>query len=262
MANRIAGVAPAVILMFSSASAVAGECLRAIITGDPDYRPISYLDGTRLRGAAFDIVEAALDRIAQPYEVRTTGPWKRVLAAGQTGEIDIIVEVKPTPERERYLAFTGTPVYSNPVAAFTRRADHRVIHGWNDLVGLHGARVLGNSFSAEFDDFVEHRLDITEVARVELGFKMVEAGHLDYFLDSYYAGFSYLLETGQTDAFTVQQPYMTDTPSFVGFARNGNCLGRLEALDAALDAMRRDGSIKRLFDAAVARRPTGHPPAQ
>jgi polar amino acid transport system substrate-binding protein len=238
----------------------AAECGRAIVTGDPDYRPISWLEGNALQGAAEEIVAAALDRIGQPYEIRAVGPWKRVLSLAETGEIDIVAELKHTPEREAYLAFTSTPVFVNPIAAFTRRQDLRRIVAKEDLVGLRGGTVLGMRFGGDLDAFAAAHLDLKEVPREELGFRMLEAGRLDYFLTSYFPGVSSLMASHQEADFTVQQPYLVETPNYVGIAKHGHCLDRLEAMDGALAALEREGMLKRILDRTVDRWLAGRVP--
>jgi len=103
------------------ADEAAGTCDQVVVSGDADYQPLSWFDGKEMQGAAEAIVGAALRQLGLPYEIRYAGPFKRELAAAETGEIDIVAELKKTPEREAYLAFPTTPIFVNPVAVFTHR---------------------------------------------------------------------------------------------------------------------------------------------
>lgn len=229
----------------------AGTCDRVVVSGDADYQPLSWFDGKELRGAAEAIVGAALDRIGLPFEIRYVGPFKRTLAAAETGEVDVIAELKKTPEREVFLAFPSTAIFVNPVAVFTRRNRNLNLPRREDLVGLRGGIVLANLFGGDLDAFLQQRLSIEEVPRLDLGLKMVELGRLDYFITGYYPGMSYLIDQGWEASYAVQRPFLTATDNFVGIARMSRCFAELGALDATLAKMARDGEIQRLFDAAT-----------
>ena len=206
------------------ADAPAGACDRVIVSGDADYQPLSWFDGNQLRGAAETIVGAALDRIGLPFEIRYVGPFKRVLAAAESGEVDVIAELKKTPEREAFLAFPSTAIFVNPVAVFTHRSRNLRLPRREDLVGLRGGIVLANQFGGDIDAYLQ-QLSIEEVPRLDLGLKMVEMDRLDYFVTSYYPGMTYLLDRGWEAAYTVQRPFLIATENFVGISRMSRCSG-------------------------------------
>lgn len=180
------GLALALALGCGGHAAAADGCDRVVVSGDADYQPLSWYDGDKMRGAAEAIVGAALDRIGVPYEIRYVGPFKRMLAAAEAGEIDVVAELKKTEERERFLLFSSTPVFVNPVAVFTHRSRNLKLPRPQDLVGLRGGMVIANQFGGELDRLVREELTIEEVPRLDLGLGMVEADHLDYFITSYY----------------------------------------------------------------------------
>jgi len=232
-------------------AAAADSCDRVVVSGDADYQPLSWYDGDKMRGAAEAIVGAALDRIGVPYEVRYVGPFKRMLAAAEAGEIDVVAELKKTEERERFMLFSSTPIFVNPVAVFTHRNRDLKLSRPQDLIGLHGGMVIANQFGGDLDRLVKEELTIEEVPRLDLGLGMVEADHLDYFITSYYPGMTYLLDHGWEQIYTIQRPYLVATDNFIGISRRSACVDRLAPLDAALAKMAKSGEIKRLFDGAT-----------
>ncbi|GGF14684.1 ABC transporter substrate-binding protein [Aliidongia dinghuensis] len=227
-------------------------CERVVVSGDADYEPLSWFDGREMQGAAETIVGAALGRIGVPFEMQYVGPFKRVLADAEVGDVDVVAELKKTPEREAFMAFSSTPIFVNPVAIFTHRARHLKLARREDLVGLRGGIVIANQFGGDLDAFINARLSVEEVPRLDLGLKMLAEGRLDYFITSYYPGMTYLLDQGWETAYTIQQPYIVATDNFVGISRQSRCFAELQALDRALAEMAREGEIARLFDAATA----------
>jgi len=228
-----------------------GQCDRVVVSGDADYQPLSWFDGERMRGAAETIVAAALDHVGVPFEIRYDGPFKRVLSDAESGDVDVVAELKKTEERERFLAFPSTAIFVNPVAIFTRRGRNLTLARREDLIGLRGGMVIANRFGGDFDQFARERLAIEEVPRLDLGLKMLGVDRLDYFIASYYPGMTYLLDQGREASFTVQRPYVVATENFVGISRRSRCFTELGALDATLAQMARDGEIERLFNTAT-----------
>ena len=233
------------------ADEAAGTCDQVVVSGDADYQPLSWFDGKEMQGAAEAIVGAALRQLGLPYEIRYAGPFKRVLAAAETGEIDIVAELKKTPEREAYLAFPTTPIFVNPVAVFTHRGRNLTLPKREALVGLRGGIVFANQFGGGLDEFLAQRLSIEEVPRLDLGLKMLELDRLDYFITGYYPGMTYLLDQGLEGSYVVQRPFVVATDNFVGISRRSRCFARLEGLDAVLARMKRDGELDRIFNAAT-----------
>lgn len=228
-----------------------GTCDLVVVSGDADYQPLSWYDGKEMHGAAEAIVGAALDRLHLRHEDRYVGPFKRVLAAAETGEVDIVAELKRAPDREAFLAFPPTPIFVNPVAVFTHRTRHLALPKREDLVGLRGGIVLANQFGGGLDAFLGH-LSIEEVPRLDLGLKMLEQDRIDYFLTGYYPGMNYLLDQGWATTYTIQRPFIVATENFVGISRQSRCFTQLTGLDQILAKMRRDGEMVRLFNAATA----------
>lgn len=130
------------------------ECERMVLAADPDYPPLHWYDGETLRGASIAIAKRVLDDLNIPYEVRYLGPFPRVLAAAERGDIDMVATLKKTPAREEFLLFPNTPALANPVAVFVARDSPLEFHGRADLVGLRGGITRGNVFGDGFDDYM------------------------------------------------------------------------------------------------------------
>ncbi len=235
----------------AAAESPGGPCGRIVVSGDADYQPLSWFDGKDMRGAAETIVAAALTHMNLPFELREDGPFKRVLADAETGDVDIVAELKKTPEREVFLRFSSTPLFVNPVAVFTHRNRNLELPRREDLIGLRGGIVIANQFGGGLDEFLAQRLTVEELPRLELGLKMLELDRLDYFITSYYPGMSYLIERGWTTTYTIQRPYIAATENYVGISRQSRCAAELGSFDGTLATMAQDGEIERLFDAAT-----------
>jgi polar amino acid transport system substrate-binding protein len=235
-------------LSAASAAADTSSCKRVILTGDPDYPPFSWYEDKVFQGSAIEIVGLALKRIQLPYEIRYVGPFPKVLAAAREGQVDLIAELKSTPERKEYLAFSDVPIFPNPVAVFTRVDQELAFRNWEDLIGLRGGITVGNKFGGGLDEFLENRLAVESASRIDDNFTKLAKGRIDYFVNSYYPALAYLNRARRKAAFKVLQPFAAISDNFVGWSRASLCLDKLRELDAALAAMVRSGEARRIGD--------------
>jgi polar amino acid transport system substrate-binding protein len=255
-AGTLAGAIFVVLASTLPAAAGPGDatgCATLTLSGDPDFKPFSWSDNGTMRGAAFDIAIAALRQINQPYQLRDAGPFSRVLADAEAGRVDVVVELKRLPEREAYLDFTRTPIFVNPVSAFTRRGVQLDAAHWDSLIGLRGGIVLGNRFGGGLDEFLAEKAGLEEVPRLELGFAMLEIGRLDYFITAYYPGRSWLQDHGRAAVIEIHQPDLVATENYAGFSRASPCHTRLAAFDQALAQLARSGQLQKLRDREIGR---------
>jgi len=65
-----------------------------VLAADPDYPPLHWYDGTSMHGASITIAKQVLEDLKIPYEVRYVGPFPRVMAAAQRGDIDMVDTLK------------------------------------------------------------------------------------------------------------------------------------------------------------------------
>ncbi|WP_458233059.1 substrate-binding periplasmic protein, partial [Roseateles sp. P5_E8] len=147
-------------LAASAAVTAQAVCTRVVVTADPEYPPYAWYDGQTLRGASVDVVLAVLQAIKLPYELRYVGPFVRVLQTARAGDVDIITELKRNAEREEYLAYADTPVFTNPSSVFVRAGQNLKFTKREDLRGLRGGVTHGTRFGAGLDEFIEAQLSV------------------------------------------------------------------------------------------------------
>lgn len=263
LSRLAAAILLAALNLFAGMSAAnASSCKRAILTGDPDYPPFSWHENNVFRGSAIEIAERALHRIKLPYEIRYVGPFQKVLEAAKEGKVDLIAELKNTPERRAYLAYSEVPIFANPVAIFIR-ADRKISYEtWDDLVGLKGGITVDNKFGGGLDEFVTNRLTVEVNSRIGLNFSKLANGQIDYFINSYYPALSYLVRERKQAEFRLLQPFATTSDNFVAWSKASPCAGKLTEFDAALSAMVRSGEVRRILEDNLDRLRQGRMQAQ
>jgi polar amino acid transport system substrate-binding protein len=164
------------------------QCSRVVLTADPAYPPLHWYDGKNLQGASIEIAKRVLEDLKIPYEVRYVGPFPRVILMAQRGEVDMVVTLKKTAEREQFLLFPKTPAISNPVAVFVSRKHTFAFRSRNDLVGLRGGITSGNVFGGGLDEYLRESLTFEEANSAESNFDKLNLGRIDYFITGFFAG--------------------------------------------------------------------------
>ena len=211
-----------------------GLCRKVVVSADPEFPPYAWYDGQTLRGASVDVVLAVLQAIKLPYELRYVGPFVRVLQNARLGDIDIVSELKRSADREQFIAFTETSIFSNPSAVFVRAGEPLNFSGREDLKGLRGGVTHGTRFGDGLDEFIESSLKVEIGPGIRENFQKLEARRIDYFISPYYPAMSTLVSSGNEGKFTALKPFIAEAPNFVGWSRRSPCLGRLDEFNTAL----------------------------
>jgi polar amino acid transport system substrate-binding protein len=213
----------------------ADECRKVVVSADPEFPPYAWYDGKTLRGASVDVVLTVLRSMGLPYELTYEGPFARLLLTARRGGVDIITELKRNSEREVYLAFTETAIFTNPTSVFVRAgASIGDFHGRDDLRKRHGGVTRSTRFGDGLDEFIKDVLEVEEGPGIHENFAKLEARRIDYFISPHYPAMTYLITSGQEGRFTALKPFVAVAPVYVGWSKQSPCLSRLPEFDAKL----------------------------
>ncbi|MFM2068441.1 MAG: hypothetical protein RLZZ584_3350 [Pseudomonadota bacterium] len=250
--RRVAAVALMLPLLCAAGPAQAVDgCTRVVFSAHPDYPPYHWAEGDRLLGASVMLTGRLLDELGVPWEARFVGPWPRVLKSAEYGEIDLVVSLKRTTEREVYLAYTSTPAFPNPMAVFVARARPLKFDGPQDLVGKRGGRSAGDRFGEAFDRYVAQHLTLEDADSLAINFAKLAAGRIDYVVTGLYTGRAHLLQFDLAERITALPRPVNEGEVHHGFSRRSGCAALLAALDARLAAAQRAGLPARLIEEAL-----------
>lgn len=247
----VAGLAHAVALSCLSIGLAHAQCKRVVISANPDYPPYHWAEGDRIVGASIALTGRILDELGVAWEARNVGPWPRVLKQAEYGQIDLVVSLKPTPEREAYLSFTPSPAFPNPMALFTLKTQAFKFDTYSDLVGKRGGRTAGDRFGEAFDRYAEQSLKLEDAITLHSNFQKLLAERIDFVVTGLYTGRAQLLREGLADRIGPLPRLVNDGFIHHGFVRRSPCVSLLEAVDARLAAARKSGLDRRLLEEAL-----------
>lgn len=236
------------LLVVSGAIRAQVGCSKVIVTADPEYPPYAWYDGETLRGASVEVVLAVLRAIKLPYELRYVGPFVRVLQTSRTGDVDIITELKRNAEREQFLAYADTPIFTNPSSVFVRADQELKFRRREDLRGMHGGTTHGTRFGDGLDEYIEANLSVETGPGIKENFLKLDAGRIDFFISPHYPALAHLISSGTEAKYKVLKPYVAEALNYVGWSRRSPCLARLPEFDAMLKRYLSSMSASRLVE--------------
>nr|WP_269212500.1 transporter substrate-binding domain-containing protein [Chromobacterium vaccinii] len=177
-------------------------------------------------------------------------PLSRCLAVMQQGRADLMIGVRPTPERSRYLDFLMPPfANSNHLVFYQRSGDARALARYDDLLPLTVGVSEGVSYEAGFDRDARIRRDASP--GMESGFRKLAAGRVDALIVNASQGAA--LAARPEFAGRVKRAALTlddRHPNRLALARRSPLHPRKADLEQALRGMVADGTVARILAAA------------
>lgn len=115
------------------------------------YPPYEFLENGQPRGLCVELVQEACQRLGLKPEFRFMA-WTQALEQVRTGQVQAIMSLNRTPERERYLVFPARQLAEERVAVLARKGSEVRVRGVGDLAGLRVGVNAGYAYGAVIDD--------------------------------------------------------------------------------------------------------------
>jgi len=249
--RRVLVLIAAALLLLPPMSAAA-DCTTLRYATNPNYPPFSW-PGERddYKGASIELLKL----VAPPGValVPVMFPWKRSQAMAEAGQIDLLLSLRITPERERYLSFTRAAAFANPIVVFVPETSPIKYADWQTLKNYQGGVSLGDAFGNGFDEYMRDNLKVDTAPTMIENFRKLKLGRIDYFVSGDYLGRAYLRsaagKAGQR-VISIDPPISSGSIHF-GFSRRSACIGLLKDMDARLAELNTKGTPSRLLDDAL-----------
>ena len=218
---------------------------------NPNYPPYDWaIDEQHYAGAASELL-----KLVAPagYELREVlVPWVRAQEMARRGEIDLLVNVRITPERSVWLQFSKNPTFYNPIVVFMRRDRTIPLKSWDELKPLRGGVTMGDAFGNGFDEYLKASLSVEAIPNMSGNFRKLNAGRIDYFVSGYYMGMAWLAQAGLQERIVALQPPISKNYIHLGFSRLSPHAHLLPGIDRRLAELNADGTLDRLLKEQLA----------
>ena len=218
---------------------------------NPNYPPYDWaVDDQHYAGAASELLKLIAPRGYALREVVV--PWVRAQEMAKRGEIDLLINLRITPERSEWLQFSKHPTFYNPIVVFMRRERAIPFKSWDELKPLRGGVTIGDAFGNGFDEYLKDHLSVEAIPNMSGNFRKLDAGRIDYFVSGYYMGMAWLAQAGLQEHIVALQPPISQNHIHLGFSRLSPYRHLLPDIDRRLAALNADGTLDRLLKEQLA----------
>lgn len=197
-----------------------------------DYRPFHYLHEGEPTGVLVETVALVCAELGVEAEFRLI-PWVRGLDMMRQGEIDAMLSLYRTPEREEYMLYPRVPLAMDATNLFTRKDAHiRWTGDLRDVEGITVNVVQENSYGAEFDnaEYIVRWPSRNEEQMV----RMVLGGRHRLGIGGRAVVRHWAEVIGQADLLRILSPPVAVEPIYAAFSRAANLEAFVEAFSRKL----------------------------
>lgn len=237
--------------LMAALPAQAVDCPRGgtLIAGAGDYRPYNIVEGDKVSGMDFEVIEAILDKMGCSL-TKVPLPWARHLNAMQNGLVDIASPVTITPERESFARFTApyfvadeilfvakgtTPAYDSLQSFFEQ----------GNRLGVIREYAYGGVFPALSAAYAG-QIETTD--SLELNLKQLMLGRVDAILGETYVVTAEINKLRAGDKIKPTEVVVASEPNFIMFAKKSVPADFVAAFNAELQAMKKNGEFDRITE--------------
>ena len=213
---------------------------------NPQYPPYDWSVGNQeYVGAGPELLSQI---IPKGYKLKAVMvPWKRAQEMARTGEIDILVNLRITPERSTWLEFSKNPTFYNPIVVFMLKEKLIPFKSWDELKPLRGGTALGDTYGNGFDEYLAANLKTESASSMVENFKKLTSNRIDYFVSGYYTGMAWVSSAKLSDNIVALTPPVSNNFINLGFSKKSKYLYLLPEMDKKLAELQTNGSSNSLL---------------
>lgn len=221
--------------------------LRPLVLALDALPPWKTYDGGQFGGAYTEIVRELARRTGQPLDIRNC-PLPRCLHMLEHGEADIIIGIKDTQERKRYLHFLRTPYRkrSSDKVFYVAKGQGATLRSYADLASLR----IGVTYGAHYFDRFDRDMSLTRdvVPYNDASFRKLALGRIDAVLIPEDQGEAQVARLNLHAVVEKARYREADpTPRSIAIARNSPHAANVAAFEKAMAAMVKDGTLAALI---------------
>ena len=232
------------ICLFAFHTAALGKTIvLGISTG---YPPYYYKANGSYTGFCIEVVNGVADQLG--IEVQYTAyPWKRLILKAQKGEIDAIMPLFKTDEREKYLIFEGLELAPETNNFFVSSTSNISFNGaLEELVPYRIGVVEGYSYGNRFDEFIFPKKEITRDDSHLL--EMFSHSRFDVGIGNRFVVLHYAKLLHIQNSIRFLEPSITKEILYLGIVRNRSNNHLAEKFASALGTYKKSEAYHRLIE--------------
>lgn len=209
-----------------------------------EYPPYEYMEDGQPRGLCVELVQEACQRLGLEPQFKFMN-WTQALDQVKSGQVQAIISLYRTPEREQFLVFPARQLAEERVAALVRKGSGVRVRGIADLNRLRVGVNAGYAYGPMIDDL--KGLNKIEAADPAALLRDLAAGRSDVALGNDLT-LTYVARQLKLTHLVENQRTLSSAPLFIGFAkaRGGQAQEMADGFDRVLKELNDDGVAARI----------------
>jgi polar amino acid transport system substrate-binding protein len=220
-----------------------------IVTVAPSAVPYGWIEGNEAVGPSVELMKMVFADLGIPIKSINI-PWPRSLLWAKSGKIDAILTIFYNEERAKYIDFT-IPYTEILTSVFVKKGETFPFKIWDDLIGLGGLGIIGDSQSEEFEKFAESKLKIHRVSKIKQVFGMLVAGRADYAVWVKGSTLIKVRKLGYSEKIEILPVPISSQNVLIGFSKKSKFRNYLPKVNKKIKQLRDDGTIDHWIEKAI-----------
>lgn len=228
-------------------------CGESYVVATDYWPPFRVKNGDEMIGIDIDLMRTVGERMGVEFVFRVM-PWARCLLSMEKGDVDMMSGLAWTRERARHIRYSSLPYYTCAPAFYERKSRKGPpIRNYEDLMHVEVAYTRDSAYFEPFDS--DLRLDKVAVTSEAQLVRMVEEGRLDVFIGTDCQVDYDLVQRGLERKIvkTSFQP-QDRIELYLGVSRRSPLRHRLDELNAVLEELVENGTVRRIADRYLKKR--------
>jgi len=217
-----------------------------VASGHPEWAPIMWQKGDNIIGVGPELISTLAGDLKIDVKSVFTGTWDKVQEKARTGQVDVLVAAYKTAEREAYMDYS-IPYTIDPVAVLVRKGFNPTYDKWEDLIGLKGILMNGDSYGQEFDNFIKDKLQTVRVASAGEALQMVIDKKADYFVYALYSAEKAVNQLKLNSQIRIEPKYVASENFYITISKKSPLVKYLPEINSLIEKYIQDGYIDSLI---------------
>ncbi|MBE7637822.1 transporter substrate-binding domain-containing protein [Sneathiella sp. P13V-1] len=211
------------VLVLLLPATVAADCLKVRISGPPLWPPfINQVDKAGREGPAFDFLIDFIQSEGLQAVVEDTKPWPRVLRDLEIGELDFVVAILKTEERERKYIYTDRWNVDR-YGVVTLKDSQFEFSDLNNLSDKTGAFFRGVAFPPPYAAFIKSNKKLTGTSNVASLYSLLNKKRVNYLLVSVDSFLALLPKKQRETDYAIIESSVVNVPVYMAASKLSEC---------------------------------------
>ncbi len=226
-------------------------CTKLVVTGHPDFSPVSWQSGATLEGFGPMLMKALARQTHLPLVINNMGSWGKAQQAVMSGKADVIYGLYKTPERSQWLSYVATPIFTDAWGILVPKGKEFIYNDRRSLIGKRGVTTDGESFEADLDEWIATRLSVRRVPNQTTVLDALKKGNLDYAIVSLTSALDEKQRNKIQENFVLISEDFLSTSMYIAVGRESPCRKIVEGFSGTILAWKKDGTLDKLLKQAI-----------